>query len=112
MSSISKQAVELASKSQITITFRDKVTDGDEYIYLAINPQLQGCIAQGDTPEEALENLNEVRTYWFEHLLEHGLPIPETDIPESIFTKARFFLSSDQLTEEIEEPDYRVLEVA
>jgi len=41
-------------------------------------------MAQGETPQEALENLDEVRIDYFEHLLEFKLPIP---VPNTITTR-------------------------
>lgn len=64
------------SKLAYTIELlRDKTTDGD-YIFLARNPELMGCMAQGLTEEEAISNLEEVRVEHIEHLLEHHLPVP------------------------------------
>ncbi|MBE9115251.1 type II toxin-antitoxin system HicB family antitoxin [Lusitaniella coriacea LEGE 07157] len=34
--------------------------------YTVIIPDLPGCLAQGDTLEEALENINEARELWIE----------------------------------------------
>jgi len=34
--------------------------------YTVIIPDLPGCIAQGDSWEEALENINEARELWIE----------------------------------------------
>jgi predicted RNase H-like HicB family nuclease len=66
----------ILSKLAFTVELlRDKTTDGD-YIYLARNPELEGCMAQGLTEEEAICNLDEVRVEHIEHLLEHNLPVP------------------------------------
>jgi predicted RNase H-like HicB family nuclease len=54
---------------------KEEVADGVT-LYLAINPELEGCMAQGDSPEEAIANLDEVRTDYIEHLLDHKLPVP------------------------------------
>lgn len=72
---IQEQAVELAKLPYTIELLRDKTTDG-EYIYLAQNPELEGCMAQGLTEEEALKNLDEVRVEHIEHLLEHHLDVP------------------------------------
>jgi predicted RNase H-like HicB family nuclease len=55
---------------------RDRTTDGD-YVYIARNPELEGCIAQGLTEGEALENLDMIRIEHIEHLLEFHLTIPK-----------------------------------
>ena len=40
-------------------------------------PSLPGCISQGDTVEEALENIKEAIELYIEVLEEDGQPIPE-----------------------------------
>lgn len=72
---IQEKAIELSRLGYTVELLRDKTTDGD-YIYLAQNPELEGCMAQGLTEEEALANLDEVRIEHIEHLLEHNLPVP------------------------------------
>lgn len=70
-------AKELASKPYTLMVIRDSITtDEDDYVYIAMNPELEHCIAQGITMEEAKENLEDVRVSLIEHLLEHGLDIP------------------------------------
>jgi predicted RNase H-like HicB family nuclease len=64
---------------------KDRTTDGGE-VFVAFNPDLDGCMAQGDTPQEAVKNLDAVRIEYFEHLLEHGLPIPA---PKPVETRDR-----------------------
>lgn len=71
---IQEKALELAKLPYTVELLRDKTTDGD-YIYLAQNPELEGCMAQGLTEQEALKNLDEVRIEHIEHLLEHNLPV-------------------------------------
>lgn len=78
-----EQAIEFSRMGYTIEVLRDKTTDGD-YIYLAQNPELDGCMAQGETPEEAQNNLDEVRIEYFEHLLEFHLPIPT---PNRVETK-------------------------
>ena len=40
-------------------------------------PDLPGCIAAGDTREEALTLIREAIEFHIEGLLEHGEPVPE-----------------------------------
>ncbi len=72
---LQEKAVELSKRGYTIELLRDKTTDGG-YIYLARNPELEGCMAQGLTEEEALRNLDEVRIEHIEHLLEHNLAVP------------------------------------
>ena len=59
--------------------------------YLATIPLLEGCMSDGDTPVEAITNLEEAKTLWLEVALEQNTPIPEPqyhnytkDIQESV----------------------------
>lgn len=49
--------------------------------YVAKIAELPGCIAQGDTAEEALSSLEEVKSLWIESAQEHGdeIPAPSSD---------------------------------
>ena len=38
---------------------------------------LPGCVSHGDTPEEAIENLNEAKRLWIEDHLANGYAVPE-----------------------------------
>ena len=43
-------------------------------------PSLPGCISEGDSFEEALENIQEAIELYIESLRAHGDPIPEEDV--------------------------------
>lgn len=45
--------------------------------YFATHPDLDGCAAQGETADEAIEQLDVARELWIETRLEDGLPVPE-----------------------------------
>ena len=45
--------------------------------YLGEVPELPGCVTAGETPEEAIRNLEEAMAVWVESALAHGDPIPE-----------------------------------
>jgi len=49
--------------------------------YFAFCPELQGCYSQGDTYEEALENIRDAIHLHLEDRLESGEEIPQ---PESV----------------------------
>lgn len=55
--------------------FEDKYTDGTP-CFIAKHPQLPGCISQGDTVEEALNNLTDARREYIESLIEDNLEVP------------------------------------
>lgn len=56
----------------INIFYDDE--DGD---YIAVVPDLKGCSAFGDTPEEALRQVLVAKEGWLEVARKHGDPIPE-----------------------------------
>ena len=53
----------------------------DEGGFVAEHRDLPGCLTQGDTLEEALENLATAKRLWVATALEHGdeIPLPSTD---------------------------------
>jgi predicted RNase H-like HicB family nuclease len=56
--------------------------------YIADIPDLQFCSAIGDTPEEALAELQVARTLWLETARERGLPVPEARYRPAIYAAA------------------------
>ena len=50
--------------------------DGDEY-WLAELLDLPGCMADGSSPDEALESLDEAKRLWIETQIEDGREVPE-----------------------------------
>jgi predicted RNase H-like HicB family nuclease len=49
----------------------------DDQSFLAEVPELPGCMADGETREEALKNAEVVISLWLETARELGRPIPE-----------------------------------
>lgn len=47
--------------------------------YSAYSPDLPGCIATGDTKEEAEQNMYEAMQMHVQGLIEDGLPVPQSD---------------------------------
>jgi len=66
--------------SYSTIIVPDVTTDG-EACYLAKNPELEGCMSHGDTPEEAMHNLFEARRLYISTLIAEGLDVPPPQGP-------------------------------
>ena len=79
MSDLWEEARRRAEQPFLTVVFLDEGTDG-ESIYVAIDPNLKGCVAQGDTPADARHNLKEVRVTHIHHLLEFGLDVPQSQV--------------------------------
>ena len=83
-SEIEDKAKYLANQPYAVDVMKDKTTTGED-VFLAKNPQLYGCMAQGATVEEAIANLADARLDYIEGLLEDGEPIPAPS-PPSIYT--------------------------
>lgn len=52
------------------------IRDTERGGFFAAHPDLPGCAAQGETPEQAIANLDDARNLWIETRLEDGLPVP------------------------------------
>jgi predicted RNase H-like HicB family nuclease len=49
----------------------------EDYAFIAQIPQLPGCMAHGDTEEEAMENIRVVIDLWIQTATESGMEIPQ-----------------------------------
>ncbi|MGG0681441.1 type II toxin-antitoxin system HicB family antitoxin [Bacillus altitudinis] len=63
-----------------TLTYEN----GEDQIWIAEHPDLPGCRAEGETEDEARENLKDVKYSWMYSRLKLGLeiPLPEKRLPE------------------------------
>ena len=70
------KATQLAKPAYSVHVFPDETTEGEPTL-VALVPEMPGCIAHGETVEEALEWLESAKVdhIWF--LLDKGLPVPE-----------------------------------
>lgn len=59
---------------QVELSRRDE--DGETYWVCEV-PDLPGCAADGETPDEAVESLSEAKRLWIEARVEHGHSVPE-----------------------------------
>ena len=59
------------------LVYPAEVVREEDGVVVAFHPDLMGCVAQGDTADEALANLDEARANWLEARLAERLPIPE-----------------------------------
>lgn len=57
------------------------LVEKDKDGYFAFSPELQGCYSQGDTYEEALDNIRDAIRLHVEDRLENGEDVPQ---PESV----------------------------
>jgi predicted RNase H-like HicB family nuclease len=56
--------------------YRVLIEQDEDGMYVAEVPSLPGCVSQGQTREEAVENVREAITAYLESLEAHGDPIP------------------------------------
>lgn len=70
-----EQATKLAKQPYTVVILQDELTDGST-VYIALNPELEGCKSQGKTIEEARTNLDKARIDYIHGLLEDGLAVP------------------------------------
>jgi antitoxin HicB len=59
----------------------ERLVDSDGGGYFATVPDLPGCMSDGDTPEEALKNVQESIASWIEAAKEWKMDIPEPSPP-------------------------------
>lgn len=59
----------------------ERLADGDGGGYLAIVPDLPGCMSDGETPEEALKNVQEAIASWIESAKEWKQDVPKPSPP-------------------------------
>jgi antitoxin HicB len=59
----------------------ERLADADGGGYLATVPDLPGCISDGETPEEALKNVQEAIASWLEAAREWKIDIPQPSPP-------------------------------
>lgn len=57
----------------------------EDEAFIAEVPELPGCMAHGDTPEDALKNAKEAIQLWIDTAKEFGDPIPEPKGQRLIF---------------------------
>ena len=77
-----RRAKELANRPYQVHVFPDESTDG-ESCYVATVPELPICMSDGDTVEEAKNNLESAKVDFIYFLLEDGLPVPEPRLLDS-----------------------------
>ena len=49
----------------------------EDQVFIADVPELPGCMAHGESPDEALANAQEAMQLWLDTAREFGDPIPE-----------------------------------
>lgn len=52
--------------------------------WIAVVPDLEGCSASGDSPEEAAREIQTAMKLWLEVASENGDPIPQPSAPKAV----------------------------
>jgi predicted RNase H-like HicB family nuclease len=71
-----EQARKLAKRPYLVMASKSETTDG-EPIFHARTLEIEGCIGQGASPEQAVQDLRDALVDYIEGLLEDGLEVPE-----------------------------------
>lgn len=69
---------------RFTMRYRVLIEQDEDGIYVAEVPSLPGCISQGQTRSEALDNIKEAIAGYVESLQAHGDPIPPSITEEVV----------------------------
>lgn len=64
--------------------YRVLIEQDEDGIFVAEVVSLPGCISQGRTRSEAIENIKEAIAGYLESLQEHGEPVPPSIIEEVV----------------------------
>lgn len=72
---LEEQARKLASQPYHILIAREEIEEG-KYVFVLSYVELPGCIAQGDTLEEAVAELEEVTYEYILGYLEDGVEVP------------------------------------
>jgi predicted RNase H-like HicB family nuclease len=68
--------------------YRVLIEQDEDGVFVAEVPSLPGCITQGQTREEALENVKEAIAAYLESLQKHDEPIPPAITEELVEVSA------------------------
>jgi len=66
------------------VRYRVLIEQDEDGVYVAEVPALPGCLSQGKTRGEAVDNIREAVTAYLESLKAHGEPIPPSISEEVI----------------------------
>jgi predicted RNase H-like HicB family nuclease len=64
--------------------YRVVIEQDEDGVYVAEVPTLPGCISQGNTRSEALDNIKEAIAGYLESLQAHGEPVPPSITEEVV----------------------------
>lgn len=68
--------------------YRVLIEQDEDGVFVAEVPSLPGCVSQGETRAEALENVREAIAVYLESLEAHGEPVPPPITEELVEVEA------------------------
>ena len=74
-------------ESFLSLQYPYELIRDEDGTFVASHPELLGCLAQGDTADEAVQALDLARRAWIEVRFEEDLPIPEPVDPDNFSGK-------------------------
>ena len=83
------------------VEFEKETFSDGTIVYLALNPELPGCMAQGATQSEAEFNLSEARADYIYALLMENLDVPEPTVRRTITAQSLTPYEGQQLNTKI-----------
>jgi predicted RNase H-like HicB family nuclease len=72
------------------LNYHRRLYQDDEDDWIVEIDDLPGCVADGKTPDEAVENSRQAMQVWMESRLSSGLDIPEPSIADSGLRRRRW----------------------
>ena len=64
--------------------YRIRIEQDEDGVFVAECPALPGCVSQGNTRDEAIDNIREAITAYLESLRKHNEPVPPPIWEETI----------------------------
>ncbi len=61
----------------LSLKYPTEIREDEDGAFVVTNPDLPGCVSFGDTIQEAVDNLSQVRQLWIGGRFEAGEPVPE-----------------------------------
>lgn len=83
----STSAPEKSLEICLSLQYPYELIRDEDGTFVAAHPELLGCLAQGDTADEAVQALDAARRAWIEVRFEENLPIPEPVDPDNFSGK-------------------------
>lgn len=66
----------------LSLNYHKRLYQDEEGDWIVEVDDLPGCVADGKTPDEAVENLRDAMTAWIDSRIEAGLEVPEPSVAE------------------------------